>query len=309
MKEAAIEIYVHPIFGKEEQAYFTTKLPKNITVFFNNGTNDFNLAKNSNLAIGNFNTEWIDNMPNLTTILLDSVGIDNFNNYQWTKDTVSVYNLQYFFSIPVAEEVIANILNIYRKLPKLQSVKKEKSWIKDSVRFQKRILNEAKVILFGYGSIGKQIHTLLTAFGTEVTLCDYRQRKEQKQLLMNLVQTHDILIVTVPATTETIDIIDNDILSHTKKGFVLINVGRGQVINEDDLIKKAKTDPTFTACLDVTKTEPIPFNSPLWDCENIYLTQHTGGGTETENLKKIDVYLKQINSLIHNKELENKVIF
>ena len=309
MKEKNIEVYIHPVLTTIEQEYFRSKLPNNFILKFNDGTNEFSLAQDCAIAIGNFNTEWIELMPNLTTVLLDSVGTDNFNNYQWKTNTISVHNLQHFFSIPVAEEIIAGILNIYRKLPELQDAKKEKCWIKDNIRFQKKTLNEARVVLFGYGSVGKQVHKLLTTFGSQVTVFDYLEKQQQRLRLIESIKDHDILIVTVPATAETIDIIDQELLSHTKKDFIFVNAGRGQVVNENDLINKAKSDPSFTACLDVTKIEPLPPKSELWDCDNIYLTQHTGGGSNAENLKKINVYLKQINLLVEGTPLENEVLF
>ncbi|MBY5944645.1 NAD(P)-dependent oxidoreductase [Photobacterium rosenbergii] len=306
-----MNIYIHPVLNTDEANYLRQQLPEHVSCLFNDGSNDFAKAKNAEIAIGNFNTDWIGDMAQLHTLLLDSVGTDNFNGYQWpTNRTITVCNLAGFFSGPVAEEILAGILASYRQLPALNKAKENKLWAKDDIRFTKRLVAEAKVLVLGYGSIGQQAAKLLSAFGAQVTTFDNADMEQQgKQGLITAASQCDILISTIPATAQTENLIDVDIFEALPDNAVFANVGRGQVVNEDDLLRKAQQHPAFTAWLDVTKQEPLPASSQLWEASNIYLTQHTGGGSATENLKKIDVYVSQIHRLLAEKPLHNTVNF
>ncbi|MGF1700267.1 hypothetical protein L4D09_08130 [Photobacterium makurazakiensis] len=306
-----MNIYVHPVLDAKEAEYLQQQLPEHVTCYFNNGSHDFNLAKDADIAIGNFSTDWIADMPNLKTILLDSVGTDNFNHYQWPDNSsVTVCNLHGFFSVAVAEEILASIMSVYRQLPALHAAKEQAIWAKDTIRFNKRLIAESRVLVLGFGSIGQQAASLLSAFGATVNAFDASDmQKKGKQGLIEAVANHDILVSTIPATAASTDLIDRHVLAAMPEGATLVNVGRGQVINEDDLVAKAQSDRHFSACLDVTKQEPLPPSSLLWATPNIYLTQHTGGGSSNENNKKIDVYIKQIHRLLVGEPLQNTVSF
>ncbi|MEZ8694197.1 NAD(P)-dependent oxidoreductase [Vibrio splendidus] len=305
------EIYVHPILSESEKEHFTSKVSPEFAITFNYGDHSFEAAKEAAIAIGNFDTAWIVEMANLEVILLDSVGTDNFNGYQWAEDNnVTVHNLNDFFSMPVAEEAIANIMSIYRQIPALNAAKEQSKWIKDDIRGEKRLISEAKALLVGNGNIGKKINELLTIFGCEVSIFDRAEMDANgKAGLKEAVSKADIVVSTLPATPATNGIFDRQIFNAMQKNATFLNLGRGPVVNEADLAEKAESNSGFNACLDVTIQEPLPITSPLWALSNIWLTQHTGGGSPTENIKKIDIYLEQLERIIKKQPLINKVNF
>lgn len=306
-----MNIYIHPVLNEREANYLTQQLSANVIYHFNDGSNEFKRAKDADIAIGNIPTDWINDMPCLTTILLDSVGTDNFNGYDWPQNRhITVCNLQGFFSAPVAEEIVANVLSVYRQLPALQTAKTSSVWEKDAIRFTKRLVGEADILILGYGSIGQQAAALFDAFGATIHCFDTTAMKAKgKNGLIEAVAHCDILISTIPATDTTYNLLDREVFNKMRAGAMVVNVGRGQVVNEDDLVAKALADSTFTACLDVTKQEPLPAHSPLWTTPNIHLTQHTGGGCGNENIKKIDVYVRQIHRIFDGEQLEHGVFF
>lgn len=306
-----MKIYVHPVLNDAEKDYFLTQLADGVTATFNDGRNELALGRDAEVAIGNFDTAWIEQMPNLKAILLDSVGIDNFNGYVWKQgNAVSVHNLNDFFSVAVAEEVLASVLSVYRQLPALKQAQQQSIWVKDELRATKRLLADAKVLLVGYGNIGKRIEQLLLPFGCEISSFDQQEMATGgKQLLAETVALHDVIISTIPANTETFAIFDSVLFSAMKPGATFINVGRGQVVDEAALSEKANQDKSFNACLDVTIQEPLNSDSTLWQLNNVHLTQHTGGGSSDENYKKIDIYISQINRLLSEQPLINKIQF
>ncbi|MEZ8296911.1 NAD(P)-dependent oxidoreductase [Vibrio splendidus] len=305
------KIYVHPMLSESEKEYFISKVSSEFDVIFNDGNNSFETAKDATIVVGNFDTSWIAEMANLEVILLDSVGTDNLNGYEWKADNkVTVHNLNDFFSGPVAEEAVANIMSIYRQIPALNVAKAESKWIKDEIRFEKRLIAEAKTLLVGNGNIGQQIHKLLNGFGSEVSIFDRTEMEANgKAGLKEAVAKADIIVSTLPANEETNGIFDLEVFDAMPAGATFLNLGRGPVVNENDLAEKAKSDSSFNACLDVTIQEPLPVESSLWPLSNVWLTQHTGGGSPTENIKKIDIYLEQLDRIITKQPLNNKVNF
>lgn len=306
-----MKVYVHPVLSEQERSYFTQALESAVTLVFNDGSNDAHRAENADIAIGNFDTDWIGNMVQLKVILLDSVGTDNFNGYQWPQGSqVTVHNLNDFFSVPVAEEAVASLLSVYRQLPALNCAQRESLWAKDQIRMTKRLLAESKVLLVGYGNIAQRIEHLLTPFGCEIEKFD---RKDMaligREGLKGKVSAHDITISTIPATEESFELFDDELFRAMPDNAVFMNLGRGNVVDEDALVRKATQNKAFNACLDVTKQEPLPASSALWQLPNVWLTQHTGGGCETENYKKIDVYTRQIQRLLAGLPLNNQVQF
>ncbi|MCF4173902.1 MULTISPECIES: NAD(P)-dependent oxidoreductase [Vibrio] len=306
-----MKVYVHPLLNEREREYFITHSATELAFTFNDGTCTLKHCRDADIAIGNFNTSWIEEMTNLKAILLDSVGTDNFNGYQWSKgNTVMVCNLADFFTIPVAEEVLASLLSVYRLHSELYGAQQNNCWAKDTIRFKKRLLSDASVLIIGFGNIGRRIASLLAPFGCEVQTFDNQDMEVGGiAALTSAVSLNDVIISTIPATTETLDIFDEKMFAAMRSGATFLNVGRGQVVDEVALCQKAKNDKTFSACLDVTVQEPIPDNSLLWKLPNIYLTQHTGGGSIDENYKKIDIYISQIHRLLNDQPLNNMIQF
>lgn len=306
-----MKIYVHPVLSNQEKKYFSSRCHKDIELSFNDGSDDVSLRQQAEVAIGNFNTDWIVEMRALKTILLDSVGIDNFNHYSWPVECkISVHNLNDFFSVAVAEEVLANVLSIYRQLNALKQAQLKGEWVKDEIRPLKRLVSDAHVLIIGYGHIGHRVAQLLAPFGCHINKFDKEEmRQGGKTNLIDKVSKSNIIISTIPATVDTNKLFDEEVFSAMPSDATFLNVGRGQVVDELALCKKAINNPNFNACLDVTVQEPIDKSSELWLRPNIHLTQHTGGGSSDENYKKIDIYISQIKCLLNLEPLSNTINF
>ena len=112
----------------------------------------------------------------------------------------------------------------------------------------------------------------------------------------------DILIGCLPENNETKQLLDNFRINLLKKSSIIVNVGRGSLLDEKTLIHNIKSEKLAGAFLDVTDKEPIPIDSPLWSIPNIILSQHSGGGYENEVNDKIIFFNKNL-SIYKNKIL------
>ena len=96
-------------------------------------------------------------------------------------------------------------------------------------------------------------------------------------------------------------------INSLSKQTILVNVGRGNLINEKYLIKKLKNNGIKGAILDVTAEEPLRKNNPLWSCPNLILTQHTGGGYKDEIMDKVNFFLDNFQRYLKKSKVLNKI--
>ena len=306
-------IYCYPILKEDEQSYFHDALDGVAEIVFNDGS-DQSAEKEKALAaeviVGNPPPAWVEASRSLKLLQLDSVGIDNFAGLDWGKfkRRITVCNLAGFFSESVAEEVLAGILMIYRCIPQLITARTDGQWRNDLIRPQKRVLAGAEVLVFGCGSIGRRLIELLDPFACQVTTIGRAEMtKVGKTGLVEAASKCDIFVSTVPDTESTHQLLDEELFTAIGTDGLFINCGRGGVVDESALVSALTSGKLGTAYLDVTCSEPLPSNSALWTCPRLFLSQHTGGGFQEEDLRKIDLCAVNIRSFINGGTVQNVI--
>ena len=192
----------------------------------------------------------------------------------------------------VAEHVIGLILAMAKKIPQAVRYQQKHVWAQDLVwsgRSRPRELAGATLGLVGLGSIGRHVAKLASCLGMQVVGVREHPEREKPQcvdevfstsLLNEMLARVDYLVLSPPLTPATRGLIARDQLSRMKPESFLINVGRGPLIEEGDLILALREQQIAGAALDVFEKEPLPPDSPLWDLENLLITPHTAGMTE-----------------------------
>lgn len=143
-------------------------------------------------------------------------------------------------------------------------------------------LADARVLLVGYGSIGKAVLARLGPFECEVTVVARTARTEDgRQVhgfeeLADLAAAADVLVLVVPLTDDTRGMVDVDVLSRLPDGALVVNVGRGAVVDTPALVAELRSG-RLSAALDVVDPEPLPPGHPLWSVPGLLLTPHVGG--------------------------------
>eukprot|EP01035_Chromulina_nebulosa_P022384 gene22384-28980_t len=225
----------------------------------------------------------VNEMSNLEWIHSLSSGVDHFLYPQLLQSPIIITNAKGAFSSLLAEYTMAAISYFAKDLPRLIRQKEEKLWEKF---FVTEIRGKTMGIV-GYGDIGLACAKLGKAYGMRVI--GLRRRPElsandefiDKILTFNkineIMEESDYLVVAAAVTPDTINMINKDVLMHAKKNQVIINLGRGALINEDDLIESLQNGSLQGAALDVFATEPLPKDSKLWELSNVLLSPHNGG--------------------------------
>ena len=261
-----------------------------------------------NIIFGNVPAHWLEQNPQLRWIQLESVGFGEYRSLDWSslEQRIAMTNLAGFFSDQVAETVLAGILSHYRGIDQLVLLRQQQRWVGDPIREGLRCLRDAKIVLFGFGSINRRIAELLQPFGCKTTSFG---RKWDPAALDTALQQSDIVISTVPETDLTVGVFNHKRLALLGASGVFVNAGRGSVVDEAALADVLQSGTLGGAVIDVTEDEPLPPMHPLWTTPNTILTQHSGGGSLDELDRKIDVFEKNLALFQNGQPLMNVVDF
>lgn len=196
---------------------------------------------------------------------------------------------------PVAQMALAGLLTLARRLPQLMQAQREHVWRPLLGDALPRDITGQTAVIVGYGAIGQRIATLLGALDMHVIVV----RREVSDGAETARDAHasprfvsfasfdsvlpeaDWLILACPLTSLTRGLIDARRLAMLPRGAHVINVARGEVVVEHDLIAALNEGHVAGAFLDVFEHEPLPYVSPLWDLPNVIVTPHTAGHVDS----------------------------
>jgi phosphoglycerate dehydrogenase-like enzyme len=256
-------------------------------------------------------------MPHLKYVQTLSAGVDHVLNLL-PREEIIISNGKGLHDAPTAELAVSLLLAGVRRLHYFRDAQKQVSW--DRGAYQHALsgqhfltLESAKVLIVGFGSIGLAIAQRLTPFGCEVQgiarSSGLRDGYTVHSLdnIDNLLPDFDAIILVLPDTPDTHGFISSQRLAKMKKGAWLVNVGRGSAITEPDLIAALESGHLSGAALDVTQTEPLPEDSPLWKLENLILTPHIAGGGPNFYRKAESLLRRNAQNFVSGTPLENLV--
>lgn len=193
---------------------------------------------------------------------------------------------------PVSEHALAMILALLRNFPLALENQKRHVWDPKLAGAMKlraddgrvTTLSDANVTIWGYGSIGSTLEPLLTSLGAHVTGVA-RTAGERDGVpvvdeagLAEVLADTDVLVMILPHHPTTANAMNAERFAQLKPGAVLVNVGRGSTIDEAALVEALTSGRLAGAAIDVTATEPLPVDSPLWEQPTLLITPHVAGG-------------------------------
>jgi D-3-phosphoglycerate dehydrogenase len=184
------------------------------------------------------------------------------------------------FANQVAEQTLALLLGVLRGIP----VFFRQMQTKQFVRRPTGDLHGKTVGIVGLGGNGRRLAQVLSPFRVKIMATDYYPVQCPPEVsylgphteLRSLASAVDILILTLPLNESTHHCVNGSVLDAMKRGSFLINVARGQVVDEAALVERLRSGHLAGAGVDVTEVEPLPENSPLWDLPNVLITPHVG---------------------------------
>ena len=303
-----MNIYIACELNNLEKKIIKNNLKKH-NLYFSNLTfkkiADNNFLK-CEIVFGNIPPDWVKQSSKIRWLQLESTGFAEYSDVKknFLNKDVIITNLKSFFAHQVAQTVMAGIFSFYRGLDIFTLLKKEKKWIGDPIRAKLEILNDKNILFFGKGSINQEIAKYIKLFNCKYSFID---SNSNKSFFTKKLKKAEIVICALPGTTKTKMLFNEKMINSLSKQTILVNVGRGNLINEKHLIKKLKNNDIKGAILDVTAEEPLRKNNPLWSCPNLILTQHTGGGYKDEIMDKVNFFLDNFQRYLKKSKVLNKI--
>jgi D-2-hydroxyacid dehydrogenase (NADP+) len=183
----------------------------------------------------------------------------------------------------MSELALLFMLALNRNLPQFFRNQQNKVW----ERWPTKLLHQKKVGILGIGAIGEEVARKCKAFGMTVIGVDAVKRKVDAvdffygpEDLPKVAGEVDYFLIAVPNTPQTRGMVNEKVLNCLKPTAFLINIGRGEVVDEKVLIRLLQTGKIAGAALDTFWDEPLPDDSPFWEMENVIATPHVGGMSE-----------------------------
>src|SRR6201992_1426133 len=229
----------------------------------------------------------LDAAKKLQAIGCFCIGVNQVDLKAATGHGVVVFNAPYSNTRSVAELVIGLAILLIRRIPDKSKAAHNGIWLKEAKGSYE--LRGKTLGIIGYGNIGTQVSILAEAFGMKVIFYDVVTKlplgnAEARKTLKEVVSQADIVTLHVPETTQTKNLVNKTLLKSFKKGSILLNYARGEVVDLEGLAKALQEGALSGAAIDVFPWEPEKngdrFTPPLMGLPNVILTPHIGGSTE-----------------------------
>lgn len=254
----------------------------------------------------------LEDFPRLKVIHLLSTGYDELDLESLKARGIRLINARATSSVAIAEYVIGQILNMNYNLTTYHDLQAQKIWRRHYTSIE---LEQSRVLILGAGAISLSLAARLKAFHARVTT--YRQQKKIEnhvdEVLTNLsdvkkiLHAFDYVVCALPSSVETRNLIDKSWFTAMHKDALFINIARGDLVVEEDLITAIKNNRIRGAILDVTRKEPLPMDSPLWELPNVVLTPHISFYSNRYLDNVLSLFITNLNQYHNQLPIETEV--
>ena len=234
------------------------------------------------IILGNMPPASIQASPRLAWMQTSSAGSDDYTRPGVLAPTTLLTCSTGAYGQAVSEHLFASVLAIQKKIELYHDDQRAHVWSDEGAVTS---LRGATVLVLGAGNIGSSFARLCRAFGSHVIglRSHALQPDEPFDEIVPLDQVRevlpqaDVVVSFLPSTPQTRNLADAAFFAAMKPGAIFANGGRGDLVDEDALVAALESGHLAGAALDVTRTEPLPANSPLWDIPNLLITPHIAG--------------------------------
>ena len=234
-------------------------------------------------------SELLESAQQLEWVQSSWAGVDGLCRPGLRKDYI-LTGAKDIFGPAISEYVMTYLFAFERQVFAMRSNQLEKHW----QVLPHRPAQDITLGIIGLGSIGRHVAGIARQFGIRVVglnrsgkACADVEKVYTVDDLAGFFEGPDYVVLTLPDTPQTKHFINADVLKMMNPDAVLINVGRGGIINEPDLVNALQNDVIGGAVLDVFASEPLPLQSPLWHLPNVYVTPHNAAVSFPKDIAEI----------------------
>ena len=230
------------------------------------------------------NEELLSSNPQIKLVVILATGTNNVDLKAAKSLGIPVCNISGYSTESVAQHTFACLLELSRRLHEYRTAVDEGKWSQSPFfclpEFPIRDLSGQTMGIIGYGAIGKRVHELAEAFGMNVVISESLMPGSSGQTgripLKKLCRESDVISIHCPLSPHSKNLVDKDLFSAMKETAILLNMARGGIVHEHDLLDALKSGAIRAAATDVLTKEPPPENHPLLDekLPNLLITPH-----------------------------------
>ena len=263
-----------------------------------------------------FGIETAHRNKNLKWLCVPSAGVDYLMKPgSFANEDCILTNSAGAYGVSIAEHIIAVTLMMMRRITEFHAETLQKTW--GSPRPQKS-LKDCRITVLGTGDIGNTFARRASAFEPESltginrsgTCCEpVYDRIVKITEIDSILPSTDLLVMSLPATSETENILSRERIDLLPEGAYIVNVGRGSAIDEEALADALDSGKLDGAALDVFRTEPLPENSRLWNTKNLLITPHVAGNLTLAHTmdKNVEMFLEDLLNFSQGLEMKHVV--
>ena len=247
--------------------------------------------------------ELTNKMPNLKILQMPNAGYDDA--LEFVRDGMTLCNGRSIHDDSTAELAVGLTIASLRGFADFVRNQDKSSW----VHVRNQSINDKRVGIIGFGSIGSTIAKMLSGFSVEVI--PFTQSGRDNTIAISNLDKHlptlDVVILILPLTAESKHLFNAQRLALIKDGALLVNVARGPIVDTNALVKELNSG-RITAALDVTDPEPLPSDHPLWKAKGVLISPHVGGNTSAFEKRARRLIESQLQLLAEGKALNNVIV-
>ena len=267
------------------------------------------------VVLGFVNPEMFARAKRLRWVQSISSGVDMFFFPEFVESDVVLTSEKGLVGSHLADHAFGLLLMLTRQL-KTSLLHGPDTWShRPEMRRQMFELTDLTLGVFGYGSTGQNMAQRGQGFGMHVVALDRDPIEPkppvgevwQSDRFDKLIEQSDVLGICCPLTAETRGVFDAAVFKKMKPTAILVNVTRGEVMVEDDLVDALESNEIAGAALDVTPREPLPSSSKLWSLPNVVMTPHTAGASQFRSQRNLERFLRNLQHYLAKEPLEGLI--
>ncbi|HEY3061335.1 MAG TPA: D-2-hydroxyacid dehydrogenase [Chloroflexota bacterium] len=243
----------------------------------------------------------VERAPRLRWVQASSSGVGEWIRRLGLVETpVQVTNAAGIHAVPLAEFALFAMLYFTKCMPRVSADRAQRRW----QRFAGGLLRGQTVGIIGLGAVGTEVSRAASAMGLHVRGVRRSSTPDERKTLL---AESDFVVLCAPYTAETDTLVNETALQNMKQGAVLINIARGNLVDESALLVALRSGHLAGAALDVFRHEPLPPDSPFWTEPHVLITPHSMSTAVGENALLVDLFCDNLRRYLAGEPLRNLV--
>lgn len=270
----------------------------------------------SDIVFGRIPPELLIELPKLKWLHLASAGANGMTDKAlYANKSTVVTKSSGTFGVPIAEHIVGMMIALARDFGRYYKAQFDGVWDGDFPNLLD--ISDSTVLIIGLGDIGTQVSRVLSGFGCKL-IGMRRDASKPHEVISEVYGTanlHEVLpradyvLICTPGTPETDKLFGREEFEIMQRSAILINIGRGMVIDSEALAVALSEGKIQGAGLDVTDPEPLPKGHPLWSAPNLLITPHVSAATSVTTQRRARVFINLLKRYVTGQELYNLVDF